>query len=46
MLNLLYQEDYGLLNGERNEVKKGMRQKGIGHGGEELRTLRITHFQT
>ena len=27
MLNLLYQEDYGLLNGERNEVKKGMRQK-------------------
>ena len=46
MLNLLYQEDYGLLNGERNEVKKGMRQKRIGHSGEELRTLRITHFQT
>ena len=46
MLNLVYQEDYGLLHDEKNEVKKWMRPKGIGHGGEELRTLRITHFQT
>ena len=28
------------------KLKKGWGKKGIGHSGEELRTLRITHFQT